>query len=364
MSGSDPAVPGEEGVDVVIAVHDAGRPIDRAARSVLDHNGEGVRLTIVCHEVPAQDVQARLDPAHRDQVRLLEHSDGRRSPAGPFNAGIDAATARYVSVMGSDDQLAPGAIASWYWQAEKYRADAVLARLEHDDGRLVPTPPTRPFHRGRLDGVRDRLCYRSAPLGLVSRDVISRLGLRMDEKVKVGEDVGFVTRLWFSGAVVLDRSGPAYRIGADAADRVTFATRPISEELKFLRRLLERRWFQALSLEERRAACTKFTRIHLFGAVHNRPDPDSWTEKERASLAEIGRSLLRAAPGMEAVLSLADRALLDRIVDGAADPAELIALARARRRHGTPRTLLTRDPVNLLAREAPLRMMTASVLMR
>lgn len=354
----------EVGVDVVIAVHDPTRPIDRAVRSVLDHNGDGVRLTVVCHEVPAAAIRARLDPPHREAVRLLEHSDGRRSPAGPFNAGIDAATASYVSVMGSDDQLAPGAVASWFWTAENHAADAVIARLEHDDGRLVPTPPIRPLRRGRLDGVKDRLSYRSAPLGLVSRDAIARLGLRMDEKVTVGEDVGFVTRLWFGGTVVMDRRGPAYRIGSDAADRVTMATRPIAEELTFVRRLLERRWFQALTLEQRRAVCVKLARIHLFGAVHNRTDADWWTDEERRSLSEAGRSLMRAAPGMEAVLSMADRELLDRVLGGTGSAAELIALSRARRRHGTPRTLLTRDPSQLLAREAPLRMMTASVLMR
>lgn len=352
------------GVDVVVAVHDTSRPIARAVRSVLDHNGEGVRLTVVCHELDADDVAAVLDPAHRDRVRLLEHRDGRRSPAGPFNAGIDAATADYVGVMGSDDTLAPGAISSWYWLAEKHRADAVVARLEHADGRVVPTPPTRPFRRGLLDGVRDRLSYRSAPLGLVSRAAISRLGLRMDPEVPVGEDVGFVTRLWFGGRVVLDRTGPPYRIGDDATDRVTLATRPVAEELAFVRRLLERPWFRALGLDERRAVCVKLVRIHLFGIVLNRPDPAWWTEAERAALAATGRALLAAAPGVEAVLSLADRALLDRILDGTGDGAALLSLARARRRHGTPRTLLTRDPLRLLAREAPLRLMTASVLVR
>lgn len=351
------------GVDVVIAVHQPTRPIDRAVRSVLDHNGDGVRLTIVCHEVPAAAIAARLPPAHRDQVRFLEHSDGRRSPAGPFNAGIDAADAKYVSVMGSDDELAPGAISSWYWLAESRGADAVIARLEHGDA-VVRTPPTRPLRRGRLDPVLDRLSYRSAPLGLVSRDAISRLGLRMDPKVPVGEDVGFVTRLWFKGAVVFDRRGPAYRIGADATDRVTHVQRPIAEELLFVRRLIERPWFLELGQVERRAICVKLTRIHLFGAVHNRPDPDWWTPQERTELSETARALLRAAPGMEAVLSWADRDLLDRVVRANGDAASMIALAQARRRHGTPRTLLTRDPWQLLAREAPLRLMTASVLVR
>jgi hypothetical protein len=357
------AEPVAVGVDVVIAVHDPARPIARAVRSVLDHNGEGVRLTVVCHDVPAAEIAAALPQQHRDRARFLEHRDGTRSPAGPFNAGIEAAEAEYVCVMGSDDTLAPGAVASWFWLARKHRADAVIARLEHDDGRVVPTPPTRPWRRGVLHPVRDRLSYRSAPLGLISRAAISRLGLRMDA-VAVGEDVGFVTRLWFGGRVVFDRSGPAYEIGGDAADRVTTATRPIADELAFVRRLLRRTWFTALGLAERRSVCVKLTRIHLFGAVLNRSDPAWWTAQERAALAAVARELLAAAPGMAAVLSLADRALLDRILDGSGDAEQLIALAHARRRHGRPRTLLTADPSRVLAREAPLRLMAASVLVR
>src|SRR5690606_31232858 len=194
-----------------------------------------------------------------------------------------------------------------------------------------------------LDPVRDRLSYRSAPLGLVSRAAISRWGLRMDD-VAVGEDVGFVTRLWFRARVVFDRAGRAYRIGGDATGRVRMATRPIKQELAFVRRLVKRTWFEVLSPRERRSVCVKLTRIHLFGAVLNRPEAGWWTETERADLATVARKLLAAAPGMESVLSIADRALLDRILDGTGDANELIALARTRRHHGTPRTVLTRDP--------------------
>lgn len=354
----------EPGVDVVVAVHDPNRPVARAVRSVVDHNGEGTRLTLVCHDVAASAVLERLAPEHRDRVRTIEHRDGIASPAGPFNAGIDAATAEYVCVMGSDDSLEPGAIASWYWLARSADADAVIARLEHANGSVVRTPPTRPWRRGPLDGVRDRLSYRSAPLGLVARRAIERLGLRMEEGLAVGEDVGFVTRLWFSGTVLYDRAGPAYRIGADATDRVTMVRRPIVDELAFLRRLLTRPWFDSLDLDQRRALCVKAIRIHLFGAVHNRPDPDWWSPAEREALADVAAALLRAAPHAEAVLSLADRRLLDRVLDRGGDAAGLIALAHERRRHGTPRTLLTRDPWRILAREAPLRMMAASALVR
>ena len=359
-SGSDQVRPG---VDLVIAVHTPERPIARAVRSVLDHNGDGVRLTVVCHNIDAATIRAEVDAQHRDQITWLEHHDGRHRPAGPFNAGIEAATGEFVSIMGSDDTLQPGAISSWYWLAKNTGAEAVIARLERDH-RAVPTPPTRPWRRTNLDGVKDRLCYRSAPLGLVSTAAVARLGLHLDEKVATGDDVGFVTRLWFHSRVAFDRRGPAYVIGEDAADRITYRPRPVAEELKFLSRLLRRSWFARLDLQQRRAAVVKYLRIHLFGAVYHRPEPQIWTQTERADLAAVALALLRAAPGCEAVLSRADRALLDAIVAGDGAAEVLVHLAQARRHHGRPGTLITRDLTHVFAREAPLRMMAASVLTR
>ena len=359
-SGSDQVRPG---VDLVIAVHTPERPIARAVRSVLDHNGDGVRLTVVCHNIDAATIRAEVDAQHRDQITWLEHHDGRHRPAGPFNAGIEAATGEFVSIMGSDDTLQPGAISSWYWLAKNTGAEAVIARLERDH-RAVPTPPTRPWRRTNLDGVKDRLCYRSAPLGLVSTAAVARLGLHLDEKVATGDDVGFVTRLWFHSRVAFDRRGPAYVIGEDAADRITYRPRPVAEELKFLSRLLRRSWFARLDLEQRRAAVVKYLRIHLFGAVYHRPEPQIWTQTERADLAAVALALLRAAPGCEAVLSRADRALLDAIVAGDGAAEVLVHRAHARRHHGRPGTLIARDLTHVFAREAPRRMRAASVLTR
>ena len=72
----------------------------------------------------------------------------------------------------------------------------------------------------------------------------------------------------------------------------------------------------------------------------------------------------------ESVLSVAERDLLDALRapapagegDVARRGAELVRLSARRRRHGTLATLRTRDLRALLAREAPLRLMTASVL--
>src|SRR5690606_32966540 len=103
------------------------------------------------------------------RVRLISLIDGIPSPAGPINAGLDAATAPFTSLLGSDDLYEPGAIDAWLEVQRRGRADVVIPRVSTHSGNTLRTPPTRPFRTHRLDGVRDRLSYRTVQLGLVSR---------------------------------------------------------------------------------------------------------------------------------------------------------------------------------------------------
>lgn len=359
-------------VDVVIAVHTDTRPVDRAVRSVLA-NAAPVRVTVVCHHVPAERIAARLGSLPEEarvrghQVRLVEHSDGVPSPAGPFNKGLDLAEAEFVALLGSDDRFAPGAVDSWLALAKETHADAVIARLAYarPDGTVravVPTPPTRPWRSRNLDPVRDRLAYRSAPLGLLRRSTLERLGLRHAEGQPVGEDLVISTRMWFEGErIAFDRSGPAYLIGEDGPDRITFAPRPLAQDLLWLPDMLEARWFRSMPLAHRRALAVKILRIHVFGAIHYRSDPDAWTADERRTLRELTVAVLTAAPDVERVLSRAEHDLLDAALDPAIPAERLIALSARRRRHGIPATLVPRDLRYLCAREAPLRFMVVSV---
>ncbi|KQT95857.1 glycosyltransferase family 2 protein [Sanguibacter sp. Leaf3] len=355
-------------VDVVIAVHTAQRPVARAVASVLDCRAP-VRVTVVAHHVEPALIEANLAPVDvpdRSSVRVLALSDGTRSPAGPFNRGLDAATAPFVAVMGSDDRLEPGALDSWVALQRRTGAAVVIARLAHaagaGAGKTVPTPPARPFRSTGLDGVLDRLSYRSAPLGLVERATLDSLGLRFTPGLEVGEDVEVVTRLWFSGApIAFDRRGPAYLVQDDAGDRITHVSRPVADELEFVRRLVAADWFRGYTVRQRAAAGVKLLRIHVFGVLGNR-DESFWDAAEREELALVAQAVLQAAPGCERVMSHADRAVLDAVVDPAVPGADLLARARARRRHGRPATLVPRDLRMILAREAPLRLMASSVL--
>lgn len=378
-------------VDVVIACHNPARPVGRAVASVLEGNPEA-GVSVVCHNRGAEEIAAAIEPDHRPRVRYLEHHDPRPSASGPFNAGMRAARAPWVSIMGSDDSLAPGAVASWLRLAAATGAEFVVPRLALGTARtIVPTPAPRPsrllapclaelgLRRGRLprplalrlaligrglaicDLVADRLAYRSAPLGLMSTAMLSREGLSLVEGAAVGGDVAMVTRLFAAVRTAYDARGPVYLIGEDASDRVTYVVRPISEQLGFLDDLLDQDWALALDLRARSAVAVKMTRIHVFGAVHYRPEVSIWTPQERADLAATAAHLGAFAPGYERALSLAEAALLDACLAPEVPAAVLVARSAARRRHGRPTTLLTRRPGAVAYREAPVRFMGASL---
>lgn len=347
-------------VDLTIAVHSPVRPIERAVRSVLEGTDAVVRVTVAVHEIDPRLIAKKLTWAG-DRVRLLPVRDGMRSPAGPFNAGMAAAEAPWISIMGSDDTLAPHAIDSWLARAQRTGAEVVIPRVQMVEGRAIPTPPTRPGRVSFLDGVRDRLSYRSAPLGLLSR---GRFGhLRFPVGVPSGEDIPFVTALWFSGArITYDRRGPAYLGHADASDRTSGVARPVDVEFTWLRVLLTDPVYRGLSAEQRAAVVAKSLRINLFGAVLSRNTPSAWLDGDRTALAAVADTLVREGDGIHEVLSRRDRTLLDAILDPGSPIEELIELARARRRFLSAGALLPRRLSHTLHREAPLRMAAATAL--
>lgn len=345
-------------VNVIIACHNPARPVGRAVASVVGGNPEAA-VTVVCHNTSIDSIAASID----HDVEFLELHDGIKSASGPFEHGMEASDAEFVSIMGSDDTLEPGAVAHWLRLADSTGADVVQTRLLLE-GAIVRTPPVRPWLSGLADPVRDRLCYRSAPLGLVSREIRAATGARLVGGAPVGGDVPYVTKLWFQSKVAVQRSGPGYIIGESATDRVTYTDRPITVELAFVLHLLDDPWFVSLGRRERVSICAKLIRIHLFGVILNRSGPAWWTDTERASLAHVARRLLEAGPGVDRRLSVADNDLLRAILSRSASAEKMMSLARARRRHGRPATVVSSDPRYMFATEAPLRMMAASLLVK
>ncbi len=352
-------------IDIIVPTHVLDRPVERAIGSVLADGLGGARAILVCHGVPSTKVLGRVPDELLDRVTVVEHTDGIPSAAGPFNAGLALSDAEFVGVMGSDDFLQPGALAAWRAMLQQSDASVVLARVVHQNGGLVRTPPTRLGRRSaRLDWARDRLAYRTAPLGLMRSSLVAGLGLRFEEHVATAEDLGFGIRL-LTGAHRVDyaRRAPAYVVGADAVTRVTQTPRPVAADLQSAVEVTRSEWFCDLSDEVRHAAVVKIVRIHVFGAVFNRRNAP-WPDSERASLAEAAAAVEHASPSMRRVLSVVEDSLWRAIVTPSIPATELVALAVARTRHGHLKTLVSTDPRRVFDPQAPIRLMVASALMR
>lgn len=363
-------------LDVVVAVHDLRRPVHRAVASAVRSadlagmlpSGHRVRVTVACHELDAdavrQTVERAWDEAGEDpdlgaHVRYLEVRDGLGSPSGPFNAGLAAATGRYVAIIGSDDWYADGALGAWVTRADELGSDWLMARLETQDGQHVATPRVRAGRTTELDFVRDRLAYRTAPLGLLRRQRLVDLGMMVDGPLtpgmKTGGDILLSLRLATSGLRIdyaLDL--PAYVIGTSGGDRITEATKPVGAELGAHVHLLQQPWVRELPADVRRALAVKMLRIHVLGAVRRRPSPLDWAPGEAGLVRGVVRDLLDLAPGVEQALHRADETLVRDILT-ARDVDDLATASTRRAQAGRLDILLTSSPLANLDRESTVR---------
>lgn len=315
-------------VEVVIAVHDVRRPLARTLASVLDQReqlaaaGAELRVQVVVHNRPLRQIRDALPPELAAPVAFHELADGIRSPAGPFNAGLDAAEGEYVSTVGSDDVLEPGALGAWYARARETKADAVIAALRRGD-EVVRTPYLRPGRRDLLDPVADRLAYRTAPLGLLRTSTVRSIGFRYTGGGHLnGEDVEPGLRMWFRGGrIAYPYGAPCYRILEDmGAERATAALGPLSRELGFLRPLLDQRWLQRASREERTEIAVKLARAQVIGALRRRVEAatnagttgaeQAWSPADASFAAEAVRGLRELAADDLASLASAETAVL------------------------------------------------------
>lgn len=349
-------------VEIVIACHSPNRPIARAVESIIEGNGGFASATVVCHNVETRLIQEQIPPTVRKQVKFLELQDGIPSPSGPFMFGLQKAEAPWVGIMGSDDFYEAGTIDALL--SLSAGQDAVIPRVHYDTGDVMRTPVTRPIPRLSRDAVRDRLFYRSAPLGLIRKSFLFERGLELDAHLRIGEDLRMSTLLWATGKIAVQRRGPGYVVGNDASDRVTLSLPPVADELRHVASVWGEDTITRLSHVQQVSLGTKFLRIHIFGAALYRSRSAAWQPGDREALAAAAARIIDRVPDAVAPLSLADRDLLDAILDPDTADSRIAELSEARRKFGTPKTLLPRSLRHILHREAPLRFMSASALIK
>lgn len=345
-------------VDVIIPVHSATRPIRRAVDSVLDGAEADVRAIVVAHNIDEAVIAANLGARAEDpRVLLLHLADGIPSPAGPMNHGLDHVEAGHFSLLGSDDELAPGAVDLWLRIAREDAASVVLARIDRDVQGPDPLPPTRPGRTRNLDAVRDRLSYRCAPLGLLSREHFG--ALRFTPGLHSGEDLEYTARLWFTGdRIAYARSGPGYVGHEEESDRVTSAVRTVAEDFAFLDAIEESDWFERLPRRARRAFGVKNLRLHVFDAILHRLRGPGGLAAHRDALEGVIDRIERMSPGSLALLARTDRQVIDALREPQPDPDRILQLLGARWAGGLD-ARLPRNPLLALHPQAPYRTLRA-----
>lgn len=360
---------GDPEVDVIVAVHTPTRPVERAVASVLEHTCAAVRVTVVVHNTDPAPIRARLGAFANDpRVRVLEHRDGFRTPAGPKNLGLELATGAFAAMLDSDDSLEPGALDAWLEAARlpDGLADAVIAPTSTAGGALQPSPPIRARMASAsvpvLDPIRDRLAYRASPLGLIGRARFAHL--RFAEGIPTGEDQPVTAELWFTpgSRVVFPILAPRYREHDDQTDRVTGEPRPVREEFRSLDVTLAPGTPWSRDPRARLSLAAKLLRVHFFDAVRNRLGGD-WSEETRVELAEAARRILAWEPRAARVLAKADERLLRAILVGGTDAAEIGRMLDARNRLRSIGALLPRRIAYALHSQAPLRYHAAGALL-
>lgn len=295
-------------VDLVIACHDPRRQVGRAVKSALAGGDGKVRVTVVAHNIAAATLTEQWADCPPEQVRCLELADGVPAPAGPFNHGLQAATAPWVAIMGSDDSLEPGALMAWTKQAQANDADIVLARVQVGDKELQ-TPRARPWGGPVLDPIRDRVLYRTAPLGAMRRQKLLDLGLVLTPGLSTGEDISFTAHLVLAGRVALaTRRSPKYLVHTDAPERVTGSAPQLERWLTPLELLLAEEWVCDLPPVARTALVTKLLRIHLIPAIR------AAGEQDQARWHQVYAQLRHLAPQALWALTQAELATLNGTV--------------------------------------------------
>lgn len=349
---------GRPDAEVIIGVHSETRPVERAVASVLA-NEAALLITVIAHNIAPDVVLRRLGPLADDaRVRVLELADGVRSPANAFNFGLDNAAGRYVGLLGSDDELAPGALDAWLRLAAEHDADVVIAPILRIESGAVPSPRTRPGRVARLDGDRDRLFERTAPLGLWRAERFD--SLRFTEGLPRGVDQAFGLHLWFGGAqVVFDPASPAYLEHDDQADRVTRSPGAADADFAFLDAVEADPVFSRMPAAARRAVAAKILRVHVIAAIAVRTAAGGLDEIDRRSLERVWARLCGWSSGVNGILAIRDMRVLRTALRPDASPAAARDALGKRARYLTPGALLTANPLRLLHRHAPFRSLLA-----
>lgn len=336
---------------IVIPVHDLTRPVSRAVKSVLDDEYSGV--VVVGHNLDPAD----LDLPPDDRIVTVQANGHAGKPGFPFDTGIAAASADWLGIMGSDDWFQPGALKRMRDHLARDRADVVIAPLSYQGGGRSAGPLTP--RQTNLRAAKDRLFYRTAPLGLIRSDILQDPFFAFTERYFSGEDLRASVRLWTSGlSVSFFRGDPGYVVGADAKQRTTLVRRPLADQGAAWLAIWDDPHVSSLAAAERHSLAVKIARVHVLGAMNARSEKADWTDEDFEWLAGLMRRLANEDSRVLAPFRAATARTLSALLAG--DQDEALRNQALEDSSGLRDRLLPQNLFNVFERDSNVRWSLAS----
>ena len=162
--GSPGAAPSAQqadaGPDVTVVIPVYNDPlVEQAIASALDQTLRSVDVVVADHG-STDGTGGLLDriAAHEPRVRVLHLPDNEGGPGRPLNAAMDAAQGRYITILGSDDELERDACRTLVAGGDVEKADLVTSMTRrihvHEGNRVQAWYPRLYTRRRTLEGIR------------------------------------------------------------------------------------------------------------------------------------------------------------------------------------------------------------------
>ena len=186
-------------ISVIITAYNAENSIKRAINSVLNTpEYEAIEIVVVddCSKDNTYNEVKELVSRYRN-VRLLQMEKNSGGPSGPRNLGVSKATGEYITFLDDDDEINADHLLAMVRQVKEEEADFGKGYLIAVNGENKSIHNRLPIcERDKNKVIRDIVAQQSMNSDfIVERKKILELGVRYDEKLKIGEDTVFITEL-------------------------------------------------------------------------------------------------------------------------------------------------------------------------
>ncbi len=218
-------------VSFVIAAYNTSASIGRAIDSALAQSGVTLEVLVV-DDASSDDTCEVVRRVADPRVKLIA-LEKNRGPGGARNAGLDAASGRWIAILDSDDAVEPDRLARMLARAEKAGAQIAVDNLDvvaQDGSRERMFPEAELARQTQLTlpaFITSNALFRSThnygymkPVFL--RRFLNDNGLRFDESLRIGEDYILLASALARGGrcVVEPTAGYVYHIREGSISRV------------------------------------------------------------------------------------------------------------------------------------------------